>query len=64
MSRKTIPRETEKPKKLTRAQKKEIPRLFKTSAGLLFLVEKFVVFVNVFYRRQLLGDQGLSLLRQ
>ena len=44
--------------------KKEIPRLFKTSAGLLFLVEKFVVFVNVFYRRQLLGDQGLSLLRQ
>lgn len=44
--------------------KKEIPRLFKTSAGLLFLAEKFVVFVNVFYRRQLLGDQGLSLLRQ
>jgi len=32
--------------------------------GLLFLAEKFVVFVNVFYRRQLLGDQGLSLLRQ
>jgi|GEM_PF-5232638 len=44
--------------------KKKTRRFLKQGAGLLFLVEKFVVFVNVFYRRQLLGDQGLSLLRQ
>ncbi len=33
MSRKTIPRETEKPKKLTRAQKKEIDAVIRKYKG-------------------------------
>ncbi len=33
MSRKTIPRETEKPKKLTRAQKKEIDAVIRKCKG-------------------------------